>query len=311
MNDSGSPLIALSEALATAVARVAPSVVSIDAGRRDASGIVWDAHHIVTADHTIDDEDAIDVVVSPDSPPRRLTIVGRDEATDIALLRSDDLFPSPIARAPAEPRPGSLALALARDDDGDPAASFGIVSAIAGPWRTWRGGEIERYLRADLTVGPGFSGGPLVDVTGALLGMNTWGLSRRHALVVPLVTLDRVVAQLAGGGHAVHPYIGVALQAVRLPEALRAARTLAQHGGAIVLDVAAGGPAERAGVAIGDVVIALDAQTIEDADDLQRALAHVPIESTPSLRVLRGGELRHIAITIGERPQATGARHAR
>jgi len=307
MNDSTasltSPLVALSSEIADAVERAAPSVVGIDAGRRSASGIVWDEHHIVTADHAIVDEDEIDVIVDPDRK-YRATLVGRDDASDIALVRVEAALPAPAPRTGFETglRVGNLTLALARDDDGFTLAGMGIVSALDDAWQTWRGGEVERFIRADIAMASGFSGGALVDVAGRLIGMNTWGLSRRWAITLPVLTLERIAGQLASGGRVPHGYLGIAMQAVRLPAALRSALRLEQQGGAIVIDVAAAGPAEAAGIAIGDVVVAVGQNVVEDADDLQRALAREPIGAVRRLHLLRGGRAHDLDVTIGARP---------
>ncbi len=302
IGSNGNSLAALSADLANAVAVAAASVSYVDAHpRRDASGIAWDEHHVVTVDHAIEREDDIELLLA-DGGSARATLVGRDGSTDVALLRTPATL-APARRADvAQLAVGNLVLGVGRDEDGMTGASFGIISSLDGPWRTWRGGDVDRFVRPDLSVFPAFSGGPLVDVTGAILGMNTWGLSRRMALTLPVATLERVVAQLASGGHVSRGYLGVALQTVRLPQALRAAYSLAQRTGAIVVDAAPGGPAERAGITIGDVLLALDDAQIEDADDLQRALAGATAGLGKSLRVLRGGEAHQVHVTLDERP---------
>ncbi len=303
MNSSSSgALEALSAELVAAVAAAAPSVVYVDAHpRRDASGIAWDAHHIVTVDHAVERDDEIELVLANGRVSAQL--VGRDPSTDVALLRTEsELVPLPRDDG-ATLAMGQLVLALARDEDGAPAASLGIVSALDGPWRTWRGGDVERFVRPGLSVGTGFSGGALVAASGTLIGMNTWGLSRRTPLTVPVETLARVVGALQHGGRIARAYLGVALQAVRLPQSLRSASGLGQESGAIVVDVAPDGPAERAGVTLGDVVIALAGRSLEDGDDLQRILAGAAIGTTHPLRILRAGEARELPVTIGERPR--------
>jgi len=294
-------LAALSADLARAVASAAPSVVYVDAHpRRDASGIAWDAHHVVTVDHAIDREDDIEILLG-DEKTARATLVGRDSSTDVAVLRTEATL-VPIERAGAELAVGHIVLAIGRDEDGAPGASFGIVSSLDGPWRTWRGGEIDRFIRPDLNVYPSFSGGALVDAAGQLVGMNTWGLSRRTALTLPVSTLERIVSALSSGRRIARGYLGLAMHAVRLPEALRSKTGRDQEAAAIVVDVAANGPADRAGVVIGDVIFGLGSAAIEDSDDLQRALGGDSVGTTRTLHVLRGGEAREVAITIGERP---------
>lgn len=298
-------LSSLSNDLAGAVERIAPSVVYVDASaRRDASGIVLDEHTVVTVDHVLDRDEDIELLLGGNA---RCTaeVIGRDPTTDLALLRSSaPLRPAPRADL-GEIKVGHIVLAVARDEDGAPGASLGVVSALDGSWRTWRGGDIDRFLRPDLSTYPGFSGGPLVDATGAVLGINTWGLSRRTALTIPMSTIDRVAAQLRSGGIR-RGYLGVALQTVRIPEALRAEHGIDSESAVIVVDVASGGPADRAGIVMGDVILSLGEYAIEDAEDLQRALAGESVGTTRTARILRGGAPRDITVAIAERQRDDG-----
>jgi S1-C subfamily serine protease len=286
-----SALVALSGELSAAVARVAPSLVYVDGSpRRDATGIAWNEHTIVTVDHALDRDDDVELVLDGG---RRVaaTVAGRDPSTDLAILRTGATFPA-IARAGLDGAAvGQLVLAAGRDEDGRLGASFGVLSALDGPWQTWRGGEIERLMRPDLTLYSGFSGGPLLDAAGAVLGINTWGLSRRTALTIPLETIARVVGQLESRGSIARGYLGVALQDVRLPDALRAAQSIAAREAALVVDVA-----------LGDVLLALGEITIEGAGDLQRALGFEAVGTRQALTILRGGTRATLEITIGERP---------
>jgi serine protease DegQ len=297
---ASSALFALSNDLAGAVEQIAPSVVYVDASpRRDASGLVLDEHSVVTVDHILDRDEDIELILAGNARCSA-DVIGRDPTTDLALLRSRASL-APAARTDLdELKIGHIVLAIARDEDGAPGASLGVVSALDGPWRTWRGGQIDRFLRPDLSMYPGFSGGPLVDANGKVLGINTWGLSRRTALTIPFSTVERVVAQLRSGGVR-RGYLGIALQAVRIPDALRALHDIRSEGAVIVIDVAAGEPADRAGLVMGDVILALGGHPIEDADDLQRALAGDSVGTTQTLRVLRGGTPIEVSVTVGER----------
>ncbi len=301
MNASASALGALSTDLAAAVAANAASVAYVDAHpRRDASGIAWDEHHVVTVAHAIDREDDIELLLG--GTQGRATLVGRDEATDIALLRTESsLRPAPRVRAD-DLAVGNLVLALARDEDDAIGASFGIVSSLDGAWRTWRGGSVERFIRPDLSVYAAFSGGPLVNVRGEVVGMNTWGLSRRHAVTLPLVTLERVAGELALRGRVTRGYLGVAMQAVRLPDALRQTHGIAQRAGAIIVDVAPSGPADRGGLLIGDVLLAIGGEAVEDSDDVQRALLTKGAGHACGVKILRAGQTCDLDVTLGERP---------
>ncbi|MGP6158708.1 MAG: S1C family serine protease [Vulcanimicrobiaceae bacterium] len=299
---NSSALAALSAELASAVATVGNSVVYVDANpRRDASGLAWDEHTIVTIDHVIEREDEIDILLAGGGKARA-TLAGRDPSTDLALLRTEATL-VPAARANLdELAVGHLVLAVGRDEDGAPGATLGVVSSLDGPWRTWRGGDVDRFIRPDLNVYPTFSGGPLVDASGKVVGINTWGLSRRMALTVPVSTIERVVAQLARGGRIRRGYLGVALQAVRLPQSARAALGLSQESGAIVVDVAPDGPADRAGMLIGDVILALGTTTVADSDDVQHALGGDSVGNTLPVRLLRAGSRHELSIAIEERP---------
>jgi len=293
-------LSALSDDLAAAVERIAPSVVYVDASRRrDASGVVLDEHTVVTVDHVLDRDEDIELILD-DGAHYPADLIGRDPTTDLALLRAHvSLRAAPRAEL-AGLKIGHIVLAVGRDDEGATGASLGVVSALDGSWQTWRGGEIDRLIRPDLSMYPGFSGGPLIDAAGAVLGINTWGLSRRTALTIPLSTVERVAAQLRGGGIR-RGYLGIALQTVRLPDGLRARYAIDAESAVIVIDVASGGPADRGGVVMGDVILALGERAIEDAEDLQRALAGDTVGTSRSLRILRAGMPHELEVTIEAR----------
>ena len=296
------PLVALSNELAGAVARVAPSLVDVDgSARRDATGIVWNARTIVTVDHALDRDDDIEIVLE-DETRVAATLAGRDPSTDLAILHAAVDLPAAPRSARGDLAVGHVVLAAGRDEDGRLGASFGVVSALDGAWRTWRGGEIDRLIRPDLTLYAGFSGGPLLDATGAVIGLNTWGLSRRTALTIPRETIERVVAQLESAGTIARGYLGVALQDVRLPDALRAAHGIPGRHAAIVVDVAPYGPADRAGLVLGDVLLDIGGVAIEGAEDVQSALGGDSVGARRTIRILRAGSVAAIEATIGKRP---------
>jgi serine protease DegQ len=301
MFTDSSALAALSSELANAVERLAPSIVYVDSDpRRDASGIALSEHAVVTTEHTIDREDEIVIRLGGEATARA-TLVGRDPTTDLALLHTDaSLVPVPRAALDAL-KVGHIVLALARDEDGEAAASMGVLSSLDGPWRTWRGGDVDRFIRPDLNLYSGFSGGALADAHGAVIGVNTWGLSRRTPLTVPLSTVVRVAEQLEAGGRIKRGYLGVAMQAVRLPQRLRSELGIEQESAVIVVDVAPEGPAERAGALIGDVLLALGGRALEDSDDVARALGSETVGTTQRLDVLRAGRRQTLEVLVGER----------
>jgi S1-C subfamily serine protease len=182
-----------------------------------------------------------------------------------------------------------------------------VISALGPRWRTWRGGEIDRLVRLDLVLYPGFSGGPLVDAAGHVVGVNTSALARDSRLAVPVTTVGRVVDELLRQGHVSRGYLGIGMQPVRLPDGLRAALGLPGDGGLIVVTVEPDGPAARAGLLLGDVLVALDGVPTADLDDVQGRLGGDRIGTTVTALVVRAGARAEVRVTVGERPRR-GAR---
>jgi S1-C subfamily serine protease len=199
-------------------------------------------------------------------------------------------------------RAGSVALAVGRSADTGLNASMGVVNAVSGTYRNWRGGRIDRYLRLDLSLYAGSSGAAFAGADGLTLGLATSALSRVAPIAIPATTVDRVVDELLRSGHISRSYLGVGLQPVPLPEALVKRLGLSKGGGAIVLSVEPGGPAERAGIFIGDVLVELGGNRVEDTDDVQAALESVAPGASVAARLIRGGELVAASAMAGERP---------
>ena len=291
-------LAELSDALAAAVASAGDSVARVEARDRiPASGIVWSADGvIVTADHVVERDDRITVGVGGDSVPA--TLVGRDRATDIAVLRAELTGLKPMAWAePDALRVGHVTLALGRPGR-SVRATMGIASAIGPSWQSPGGRRFERYLQADVAMPPGFSGGPLVDVNGRGIGMNTSALRRFASPTVPAGDVRRVTETLLEHGTVRRGYLGVTPQPAKLSAAI--AQELDQETGLLVTFVEVGGPADKAGVLLGDVIVAFDGAPVRHIDDLFGALAETA-GSKATVRVLRGGKLSDVAVTVGER----------
>ncbi len=298
MNTSvGGALAALSNDIAGTVETVAANVVAVEGRDRIGSaGFFVRPNTILTADHAVEADEV--GVVYADGREERARVSGRDPATDIALLTVASAGPAALAHLPdAGIRVGTVAIAVARDDDGDLAATMGIVGSVGAAWRTWRGGEIDRFVRADVALYPRFSGSPLVDASGALIGMNTWGLSRRQALVIPARTLARVLDALGTRGRIARGYLGLAMQGIDLPNALGGGS------GVIALGVAAGGPADSGGLIVGDIITTFAGRRINDSDDIQSVLDAAGVGTRTNIGVLRGGKPLELGVTIGERPQ--------
>ena len=293
-------LTELSNSLADAVERAGASTVTVNARRRfGASGLIWSADGvIVTADHVVEHDEKITVII-PDGSEVAATIVGRDPGTDIAVLRVAKAGLTPIAHAGAA-RVGHMALAVGRPGAGGPMASLGVVSAVGGAWRSFRGATIEGYLRSDTTFYPGFSGGPLVDGAGAVLGLNSSRLGRGAGLTIPIAAVASIVEMILTGGHVKRGYLGIGSQAVKLPAAA-VAKVNGQETGLLIVGLEPDSPADAAGLLLGDILVRFGQVPLTDTDDLHGALGPASVGTTVAAGLLRGGEPREVNVTVGER----------
>jgi S1-C subfamily serine protease len=295
------PLVALSDTMADAVETAAASTVLVDARRRfPASGIAFAADLILTADHVVERDEEIRILL-PDGSQSTATIAGRDPGSDLALLRLNENSLRPAQPAPQPARIGQLVLALGRPSPDGIQASLGVVSAMNGPVRTGRGGLLESYLRTDTTPYPGFSGGPLIDSAGRVLGINTSGLAQGMSLTIPAGLAWETAATLAQYGAVRRGYLGIRSQPVAIPAAQQSRLGREQASGLLLVGVEEGGPAEQAGLLVGDILVGLAGQPVIDPDDLLTRLVGVMVGQPTRVQVLRGGEPAEIDVIIGER----------
>ena len=294
---------AFSDQLAGVVERAARSIVTVAARQRQsATGILWNAGQetiVLTADHVVEREDNISVTL-PDQREVKAQLIGRDPGTDLAALRitGADLG---TGAAPAEVaegvKVGTLVLAIGRPGADGPRVSFGAVSAIAGPLRSWQGGEIEGIIYPDVTLYPGFSGGPLVDLAGRVVGLNSSHLTRQSSTAIPVATLRRVASTLLTHGRVKRGYLGVGTQQVPLPQEFGAT----QESGLLIVTAEPGSPAEQAGLLLGDLLVKLGGQPVGDVDALRRQLSGDTLGQALTATILRGGEPKDVTLTVGER----------
>ena len=292
-------LMDLSDDLASAVLTGGNAVVRVEARRRlAASGFVWSREGlIITAHHVIEQDENIRIgLPSGDAIPA--TLVGRDPTTDLALLRVQGISLAPPGWVEAQSvRVGHLVLALGRPGRSIQATS-GIVSALGESWRTPTGGRVDQYLQPDLSMFPGFSGGPLVAATGRIVGLNTTALLRGMTMTIPVSTIWRVVEALLAHGKIKRGHLGVGIQPARLPAEV--ANQLGQEVGLLVTSVEPESPAERAALLLGDTIVDLAGEPVRYPDDLLAILSGDRIGTTVPVRVLRGGRLQELSATIGE-----------
>lgn len=304
-NDRAGVLAALSEGMADAVEKVSAAVVRVHGRRRrSGSGVVYAPGMVLTASHVLEREEDVSVE-APDGRRLPARFVGRDRATDLAVLSVDGLDAEPAAFGGGEPRVGQAALAVGRGWRGEgPKATFGVVSAVGGPTRTWRGGRVERYVQTDASPWPGLSGGALVDASGEVIGVLTAGWGRGAAFAVPADLARRTAEALASRGSTRRGYLGILSQPVRLPDGQKAG--LSQERGLLVVGVEDGSPAGEGGMMVGDIVTALDGEAVEDTEDLISMLSGDRVGRPVPVGVLRGGETRTLEVTVGERPNGRG-----
>jgi S1-C subfamily serine protease len=292
-------LSAFSNQMADAVERIGPALVLVNGRPRGAaSGIVFGPDLVLTADHVLEREDDL-TVQSDDGRSLPAQFVGRDPASDLAVLRVQDLGRPAAAAAPEPARVGQIVLAVGRPSASGPMASIGIVSAVGGPLRTGRGAMVERYIQTDATPYPGFSGGPLIDAHGAVVGVTTTGLVSGVALAVPAAIAWSIGETLAQQGFVKRGYLGISSQPVALPESQRAGR--AQERGLLLVRVEEGSPAAQAGLLLGDILVGLNGQTVTDTDELQALLSGNNVGASVAAEVIRGGALQTVQVTIGQR----------
>lgn len=292
----------ISDAFADAAARAAGSTVLVDARARiPATGIAWAHGVVVTANHVVERETDITVGL-PSGDAVAATLAGRDPGSDIAVLRVADDVLEPLSRAPEDTaRVGHLVLALGRPTSHGHNASLGVVSAMGGPWRTVRGLTVASFLRADVTMYPGFSGGPLVDTSGQVLGMNSSALGRSGGLTIPLHAAQPIVDAILVHGGVRRGYLGISTQTVRLPASVAEAVDQGQETGLLVSAVEPGSPADAGGVFVGDIVVGTTAGVIACTEDLQSQLGPDSVGSEASFRVIRGGQVATLVLRVGER----------
>lgn len=292
---------AISDGMVAVVKSAGQSVVQVDARRRyPASGIVWSADGvIVTANHVVRN-DSIRVGL-PDGSKVEATLVGRDSGIDLAVLRVESDGLTAIEWTPeAELSVGALVLALGRPGQ-TAQASLGILSAIGGEWRIHGGGQVSHYVRPDLVMYPGYSGGPIVGGDGRIVGLATSALNREGGIALTQATVAPTVASLLKHGSVRQGYLGVGVQTVHLSTSLR--KESGQETGVLLNSVEPDSPAESGGLVLGDILVTLDGEAVHSPDDLAVVLRGSRVGKEVPLRIIRGGVVQEVAVEIRVREE--------
>jgi serine protease Do len=295
-------LASLSNDLASAVQRAGHSVVAVHGRRRfPASGLAWSPDQVVTAAHVLERDNDLSITAR-DGTQHAAKLVGRDPGSDLAILSVAGANLQPIERSAETLAAGNLVVAVGRPGTPEPIASFGAVSSVGGAWRTAQGGLLDAYVRADVALLPGLSGGALADVQGRVVGMLSAYLAGGDPVGIPTNSIDTVAQRLLNGQTLRRAYLGVSTQPVDIQEVLRSRLGIDQTAGLMLLGLEPGAPAERGGLFAGDIVLAIGGRTVEDGEALQMALGPDAIGRSTPIKLIRGGDLREIAVVPAPRP---------
>jgi S1-C subfamily serine protease len=296
-----SSLVEFSNSLADVVERVGTSVIAVlEGGREGVSGTLWREGLAVTAEHTIRRYDEVTVVL-PTGEKTKATVAGRDAGTDIAVLKIAKTSGSASLADASQLRVGEVVLSVGRRGTDGLATTYGVISSLEGPWRTWQGARVDRWLRLDLNPFPGFSGGPIVNSRGEVLGVATSG-PRRSVVTIPTSTVTRVVDQLLQRGHIARGYLGIGMQPVEFPSPTRQSLGIDSERGLLILKVAADSSAEKSGILLGDIIVTVDGSPVDSLRSLQPVLDSENVGKPVNLEIVRGGKLLKLSVMVGERP---------
>ena len=291
----------LSKSISEAIEAVQDSIVTIHGGGSStSSGVVWRPGVVVTVRNALRRGEVIKVALRDE--PFNASIAGTDAGTDLAVLRVESSSLKPAETSDLEStRVGELVLSIGRSVLGDISASSGIIARLGSPWRTWRGGQIDRLLRPDVRLYVGQAGSALVNEQHRVLGINSPALARNAIITVPTQTIDRVVDAILERGHVPRPFLGVAMQAVPVPETLRAQFAEGVDQVLLVLHVESNSAAASAGVLVGDLIVSLNGDPVHDVRNALHRIARLSVGDSVSLVVIRGGARIELGLTVADR----------
>jgi S1-C subfamily serine protease len=293
-------LTTLSHQIGDLVEAAAPSVVQVYGHRRPGSGLVYASDVVLTTARSLGGEDGLHVRVHGGAA-HDAQLVGWDPATNLAVVRVPGLGGTPIAPSAAAPRVGEIGVAIARSWSNSVTATTGIISVIGGPLQTGRRRGIEQVIRTSAPMHDGFSGGAFLDASGGLIGVATAAKIRGLGVVIPAAIAWKTAGTLVEHGSVKRGYLGIAAQAVRLPEDQRPAPD--RSAALLAIGITAGSPAATAGVLVGDVILEFDGRPVESPEDLLDLLGG-RAGQTVVLRIARGGKRQDVAVLVGERPES-------
>jgi S1-C subfamily serine protease len=294
-------LTEFSQELSRIVEQVGQSVVAVHGRRFAVSGIYWQTGLVVSSNESINLEEKLQVTL-PDGHTVEAIILGNDPTTDVAVLQlpKDCELSLPRIADNTNLGVGNVVLGLGRSIENGVFASLGIVQTLGDSWYSRSGGTIDRLIRVDLNLRRSGAGGPLVNAAGEVVGFNTFG-PRRSVLTIPASTIAQVVKQLQEKGRITRGYLGIGMQRILVPQALQSQLSIPNQWGLMLVSLDPQQAAEQAGMMLGDILITLNNQPIQDSQELQAILDPQSIGQKLTVGAIRGGELREFKVTVGER----------
>jgi S1-C subfamily serine protease len=300
MPDQPDLLAQFSNALVARAETAKNAVVAIRlAHERHITGMLWHSGVVVASEQSLPRWEEFELV-APGGAVVSAKIAGRDPSTNIAILRPAEPIAAPSIVA-GEARTGAVALVIGADGTGGASARLGLVNFAGPEWHSSRGGLIDRRIVLDARLARREEGGPVFDATGGTLGISTFG-PRGQVIAIPTATIERVVPQLLKDGHIARGWLGVALQPVAVPDALR--ETADQSSGLMVMSVVEGGPAAQAGILAGDIILSVDGTSAHRLRRIARHFGADSIGRKTDLRLIRSGAVIAVQATITERHAA-------
>jgi S1-C subfamily serine protease len=295
-------LIELSNTLAQVTIRAAAGIVAVHTeARGSSSGVVWRPGVIVTSEHALRRDEEIQVTL-PNGSVAPATLAGRDPSTDVAVLKCAEADMSvPEFGDVTALKPGSLTLVVGRTRVSGPVAAFGIVSLVTSERRTWTGASLTPYIRLDIGLQPTAVGGAVIDAYGNIVGIATPRFGRFGSIVVPAPAINKITDTLLKEGRIPHGYLGVGLQPLRLPNALRETLQRTEKTAVIVLEVLPDSPADKAGLVVGDILVSFGGHPVTRPEDVHSLLAEGAIGKSLELKLVRGGSVQQTSIVVSER----------
>ncbi len=295
-------LVELSNALADATQRAASWTVAVHTeARGSCSGVIWRPEVIVTAEHALRRDEEIHVTL-PDGRAVAATLAGRDPSMDVAVLRcAGAAAPAVEFSALDSLKPGALALVVGRTRASGPVAAMGVISLVAAERRTWTGTVLRPYIRIDAGLQPTAVGGAVVDAQARVIGVATPRYARFGAVALSAAMVTGAADTLLEKGRIPRGYLGVGLQPVRLPESLRESLQRTERTAVIVIEAEPEGPAHKAGVLIGDILVSLGDKPVAHLEDVQEQIAGDMIGKPLAATIVRGGTVQQLTLVVGER----------